>query len=97
MHTLEIKGRPIAIMNADEDTATDWFDSESFKADLVVFEDRDGKSLWDGKSELFVRRSFAEEVAEFERFFAKALADGADPEDEDGFLVFLLPIGNLKD
>jgi hypothetical protein len=91
MFTVEIAGRPTAIINASQEEAEEWFESEPFKDDLMVLE-TDGRPLWDGSAPRYLRRAFPEEVAVFERAFAKAVGDGsANPQDEDGYLVFLVP------
>lgn len=97
MHTLEIAGRPVAIINLSEDEAEAEFTGEAFKSDLMVLE-AGGQPLWDGEAELFVRRSQPEEVASFERSFAKAMRDGgADRKDEVGYLAFLVPVTDPTD
>ena len=98
MYIVEIEGRPIAIMNSEKDVADEFFNGEVFKDDLLVLDDADGKPLWDGSAELFIRRAFAEEIAAFERKFTDAVRDGtADRDDEDGYLVFLLPVRDPTD
>jgi hypothetical protein len=60
--------------------------------------DAEGKPLWDGSAELFLRSAFAEEIAAHERGFAQGLRDrSADGDDEGGFVVFLLPISDPTD
>jgi hypothetical protein len=98
MHTVEIAGVPIAIVNSSKDEAEEFFQSEVFKSDLLSWETPEGRSLWDGMAELFVRPSFAEEEAVFDRGFAKARVNGsADPDDEDGYLILLVPVVDPDD
>ena len=97
MHTVEIAGKPIAIINSPKDEGEAWFNDESFKSDLLVLQTADREPLWDGETELLVRRSFAEDVSIFEKGFAKTLVHGdADREDEEGYLVFLVPVRQLS-
>ena len=92
-YTLEIAGRPTAIVGAtNEDAAEGAFEAPAILADLETLETQ-GEPLWNGSDELFVRPSFPDEVATFERTFAKAVIGGdANRDDEDGYVVFLVPI-----
>jgi hypothetical protein len=85
-------------MNSEKDVADDYFNSKAFKHELLVYVDAEGKPLWDGSAELFLRSAFAEEIAAHERGFAQGLRDrSADRDDEGGFVVFLLPISDPTD
>ncbi|MFC7611908.1 hypothetical protein [Teichococcus aestuarii] len=48
MFTLEIAGRPIAVIGADEEEARDIVESEAFQADLRRLL-HDATPLWDGR------------------------------------------------
>ncbi|SRR5271166_6600012 len=98
MYTLEIEGQPVAIINSSEEEAREIFSSKYFKDDLLCLDKDDGSPLWNGASQLFVRRAFDEEVAKFEVAFVKAIKDGsADRDDEDGYLTFLTPVRDATD
>ena len=98
MYTLEICGRPIAIINDHKAEAEDWFEGEVFKSDLLSLDDENDEPLWDEKSPLFIRPALGEEVEIFERAFSTALAEGdADKDDREGYLVFLTPVRDPTD
>ena len=91
MFTVEIGGRPIAIMNADEAQARDVFESEEFKQDLRAMTSN-GAPLCDGRASLTVRPAFQHEVEVFET--PNPNADDFDDEarDDGVFVTFLVPI-----
>jgi hypothetical protein len=60
MFTLEIKGRPIAVVVADEAQARELFDDEDFKEDLRSMES-EGEPLWNGTDALEVRPASPDE------------------------------------
>ena len=95
MQTIEINGRPIAIMSGSRLEIEDFAEGDIFRFDCLISKDEAGGPLWDGTGKFapYIRDPFPEEVAVFERGFAKALAEGeADAEDRDEFLVFLVSI-----
>ncbi|WP_159994160.1 hypothetical protein [Roseomonas sp. 18066] len=113
MFTLEIGGRPIAVIDTDEEDARELVDSAPFRGDLQRLLSED-KPLWDGTAPLTVRAATEEEIAEFEASddegdeedFADAADDEADEgedgeedeEDEDAAVVlFLVPITDPDD
>jgi hypothetical protein len=65
MFTLEIGGRPTAIIDADERGARELFEGEVFKTDMQRWL-TDGQPIWDGRAELRIRPSSENEIAEFE-------------------------------
>jgi hypothetical protein len=84
MQTIELNGRPLAIMGGDYDAVEEFADSDGFRADLLSFADEAGLPLWDGKGVFapVVRDPLPEEAAVFERSFAWAMAAGeADADD----------------
>jgi hypothetical protein len=93
MHTVEIARRPIAIMNASFPEAEEWFRSEAFKKELAFLRDGEGRPLWAGNGDLWVRRSSDEEMAQWD---AARTAGDADEEDKAGCLVFLLPVTDAR-
>lgn len=76
MFTLEIAGRPIAVIGADEQEARDIVESEAFQADLRRLL-HDATPLWDGQAALTLRPATEEEAADFE-------SDEGEDEEEDG-------------
>ncbi|MBB2961494.1 hypothetical protein [Methylobacterium sp. R2-1] len=104
MFTLEIDGTAIAVINGDEATARDLFTCDGFKEDIRTMT-IDGRPIWNGTSELTVRKSTEDETEEFEDALAAddgegdfepdaqhaAEGDGSDDEDEAD-IVFLVDI-----
>jgi hypothetical protein len=93
MFTLEISGRPVAMIEADHSEAREFFEAEAFKHDMQRWLS-DGKPLWDGRAEFKIRPSSDEEIAHFR---------GPDPypphgsEDDQGPVVMLLVDANDPD
>jgi|SRR5215210_3213279 len=80
MFTLEIAGKPIAVTDAGEDRAEDFFRSDLFRGHLRELQSEE-RPLWDGASLLSVRPASEVEVAAFRR------AETSDTdEDDDGAL-----------
>ena len=94
MFTLEIGGRAIAVMNADEQEAREFFEGEAFLDDLRTMES-DGAAIWDGKSPLTVRKASDDEVQAFEETVG---GDEEEDEDEEGLdVLFLVDIDDFGD
>ena len=75
MFTIEIGGKPVAVVDAIESDARELLEQSEFRDDLTSLTSG-GKPLWDGKAALTMRPATPEEVDEFE--------DSAfDDEDED--------------
>ena len=54
----EINGRGIvAFSQPSPEDALDWADDEDFRSDIVFLEGEDGRPLWDGRAEIFVREA----------------------------------------
>lgn len=95
MQTIELNGRPLAVMGRDHNAVEEFADSDGFRADLLSFVHEDGRPLWDGKGvfSASVRDPLPEEAAVFERSFAWATAAGkADANDPGDWLVFLVEV-----
>lgn len=93
MFTLEIAGRPIAVIGADEDEARDIVESEAFQADLRRLL-HDAAPLWDGQAALTLRPATEDEVADFDSD-AEEEGDDEDEDDEDALeVMFLVPISD---
>jgi hypothetical protein len=78
------------------DEAEAMIESENFRADLMDLESG-WMPLWDGKSELFLRDPFPEELARFEVIRAKHAEGPADIEEGDKFVGFLVPVTDPDD
>lgn len=107
MFTLEIGGRPTAIIDAAEDEARAIVDSEAFRSDLRRLQ-TDGVPLWDGAAPLTVRAATEEEIAEFDEMDEPAEEDSEEGEedseeeededdDEAAAIMFFLPLDDLDD
>ncbi|GLS42896.1 hypothetical protein [Methylobacterium brachythecii] len=85
MFTLEIDGKAIAVINADEETARDLFTCDGFKEDIGTMTS-EGKPLWNGTSELKIRASTEDETDEFEQALSEDDGEGdfeADPHHDN--------------
>src|SRR5215210_6534806 len=78
MFTLEIAGKPIAVTDAGEERAEDFFRSDLFRGHLRELQS-EGRPLWDGASLLNVRPASEVEVVAFKRVEA---ADADEDDDE---------------
>jgi hypothetical protein len=94
LHTVEIARRPVAIINAPLREAEAWSASETFKKDLTVLRDADGRPLWNGEGRPNVRAASDEEIAKWD---AARTAGDADEEDKAGYFAFLLPVKDPKE
>jgi hypothetical protein len=65
MYTLEIAGKPVALIDADEQRARALVSGEVFKADMQRWKLGDS-ALWDGRAGFAVRPASAEEAAQFQ-------------------------------
>ena len=94
----EINGRAIAAFNAENEIhAEGRAASKPFRADLTVLEN-EGRPLWNGTDEIFVRKAFPAEKAQFNASQARAINQKEIDEDDD-WLMFLVavtdPIGDF--
>src|SRR4028119_1982023 len=97
MYTIEVAGKPIAVTNiGSQDEAEEFFSSNWFKEEMMVFETADGDDLWNGSDPFDIRPASPEEVAKFESGHAKAHQTGAVAEGEP-YLVFLIPVTDATD
>ena len=95
MQTIELNGRPLAVMGGDREGVEEFVDGDGFRADLLSFADEDGQPLWGGKGvfSTTVRDPLPEEATVFEQSFAQATAAGkADVDDPGDWLVFLIEV-----
>jgi hypothetical protein len=44
------------------DDALAWADDKGFRSDLLLLEGEDGRPLWDGRAEIYVREAVPEEA-----------------------------------
>lgn len=104
MYTLEIDGKAIAVINADEATARDLFTCDGFKEDIRAMTS-EGRPLWNGTTALTVRPASEAEIDEFEAAIAEddgsgdfeddarhQPADESDDDEEEADIVFLVEI-----
>ena len=64
MFTLEIGGKPVAMIQADKTEALAFFEAENFRHDMQRWL-TNGQPVWDGRAEFNVRPSSEEEIAQF--------------------------------
>ena len=95
MQTIELIGRPIAVMGGNREQVEEFAESDGFRADLLAFLDSDNRPLWDGQG-LFspsVRDASPDEAAAFQQSFTDAVAAGeADIDDPADWLMFLVDV-----
>lgn len=92
IYIAEINGRAIAAFDADDTVAAEaMINSEAIKSDLSVFES-DGKQLWNGKDELFVRVALEEEQEKYHAQKMIAIREGEIESDDEDWFVFLVPV-----
>ena len=90
MFTLEIAGQPIAVTDAGEDRAEDFFASDLFRSHLRELQS-DGRPLWDGASVLTVRPASEAEIAAFRTAEAHSDPDEDEASEEaEAFSVVYL-------
>jgi hypothetical protein len=78
----EIAGRPVIALNAEGVAAAEGVLSEpGVRADLLRFQ-ADGKPVWDGEAEIYLRDPYPEERALWEDSFFKAVDGGGLSYDE---------------
>jgi hypothetical protein len=94
MYTLEIAGRPVAVLDVPtQDEAEAWMNDEAFQADLLVLE-HEGAPLWDGQAELRVRAATDDERLVYE----DSMRDNDPSDDDDGeAVVFLVDVTDPAD
>lgn len=94
MFTLEIGGRPMAVMNTGEEDARAIVEGDGFREDLTRLKSAN-VPLWDGQATLNLRPSTEEEIAEFEESQEE---DDEEDDDEDATtILFLVPLDDEED
>jgi hypothetical protein len=84
IYTVEINGRGIAALGHKNVV-----EEEYFREDLLAFTS-EGKPLWDGQSELFIRDAFPEEQEQWRKSQAIAVKEGELDNDEAEYWVCFL-------
>jgi hypothetical protein len=93
VYTLEIRGTPIALINAPHEEADNYLLSDEFKENLLVLEEEGLTPLLHEAVPLSVRRASLNEIENFERCFAADVKNGILKRGEEkGFVVFLIPV-----
>jgi hypothetical protein len=96
VYVAEINGRAIAAFNAENEIQAEGrAASKPFRADLTVLEN-EGHPLWNGTDEIFVRKAFPAEEAQFDASQARAIKNKEIDEDDD-WLMFLIPVRDPTD
>ena len=96
-YVVEINGRGIAAFNAqNRDFAEAFFGDKGFQTDLMTFDDDQGKRLWNGIDELLLREAFPEEHARFAASQARAIHDEEVEDEDDTWVLFLVPVTAVK-
>jgi hypothetical protein len=96
VYVAQINGRAIAAFNAENEIQAEVrATSKPFRADLTVLKN-EGHPLWNGKDEIFIRKAFPAEEAQFDAPQARAIKDKEIDEDDD-WLMFLVPVTDPTD
>src|SRR5262249_6398508 len=91
VYVAQINGRAIAAFNAENEIQAEVrVTSKPFRADLTVLEN-EGHPLWNGRDEIFIRKAFPAEEAQFDASQARAIKDKEIDEDDD-WLMFLVRV-----
>jgi hypothetical protein len=91
VYVAEINGRAIAAFNAENEIQAEVrATSKPFRADLTVLKN-EGHPLWNGRDEIFIRKAFPEEEAQFDASQARAI------KEDDDWLTFLVPVTDPTD
>jgi len=88
----EINGRGIvAFSQPNADDALALADDEDFRSDLMFLEGEDGRPLWDGRADIYVREADPEEPNDWTASFTEARQDG-DADDAEDWVIYLVPV-----
>jgi hypothetical protein len=88
----EISGKGLVAFNQPSpEQALTWADDEDFRSDLMSLEGEDGRPLWDGRAEIYVREADSEEADRWKASFTEAMQDG-DAEDAEDWVIYLVPV-----
>ena len=91
VYVAEISGRGIVAFDAaNEDEARARLADMAFRRNLVVLQNQ-GRSLWDGVSEIQLRGALPKEAETWQARHAKS-GDAAGSGDHEHGLVFLVPV-----
>jgi hypothetical protein len=94
--TLEIGGRAVMAFTAEDRMwAEKLIEEETFRSDLTVYE-HEGRPLWDGRTDLFLREAFGDEVERFQAARSRAIRSG-EMEDGEDFVTFLVAVTDPTD
>jgi len=101
--TLVVGDRPTLVFSCSAESqgeAEFWFDEDDDSAgieeNLYVFEDENGAPLWDGKSDLTIRRPNSIEHKAWRASYLKVL-DEDKIEDGDPWVLFLMKVHDPTD
>lgn len=98
LFTIEIAGQPVMVFAGEDQAAGEPFTEEPSLHEILTAFMHESRSLWDGETELSVRKAHPEDASDWEAAFARAIEDGGADEDEhDGFSVFLVGADDLDD
>jgi hypothetical protein len=91
----EVNGRAVAAFNAEnENQAGVRATSKPFRAGLALLEN-EGHPLWNGRDEIFIRKAFPAEEAQFDASQKRAIKGKEIGADD--WLMFLVPVTEPTD
>jgi hypothetical protein len=97
VYVVEIQGMGVAAFNDESlPEATQFALNSAFASDLMVLI-HDGKPLWDGSSELFVREAFPEEQEKWRASQVRAMRSGEIDNEQAMWVLFLVSVTDPTD
>jgi len=97
VYVVEIESRGVAAFNDESLPEAKHFALDgAFASDLMVLI-HDGKPLWDGSSELFVREASPEEQHKWRASQVHAMRSGEIDSETSMWVVFLVPVTDPTD
>ena len=97
VYVVEIEGRGVAAFNDESMPEAKHFALDGALASDLIVLIHDGKPLWDGSSELFVREAFPEEQEKWRASQVGAMRSGEIDDEANMWVLFLVPVTDPTD
>jgi hypothetical protein len=92
VYVVEINGTGVVAFSEKNFSEAKRFVGAALESDFLVLATTEGKPLWDGKSELFIRDAFPEEQEKWAASKAQAVRSEEWKNDEEAWVLFLVPL-----